>query len=89
VHDLVSHPFFKYYKVDLYRECPFWKDDSGMCMNRACAVQEADDAEIPEKWRARALSEVHLPDAQEAEGMAGCYFRNDDFCATDDDASPG
>ncbi|CAK9781862.1 endoplasmic oxidoreductin [Cutaneotrichosporon oleaginosum] len=89
VHDLVSHPFFKYYKIDLYRECPFWKDDSGMCMNRACAVQEADEADIPEKWRARALSEVHLPDAQEAEGMSGCYFRNDDFCATDDDASPG
>lgn len=42
LHHLVERPFFKYYKVDLFRECPFWQDN-GFCMNRACAVEEAQE----------------------------------------------
>jgi hypothetical protein len=71
---LVTYPFFKHYKVDLFRECPFWYEN-GFCMNRACGVEAADEvssvfsryglcilyqSEIPEKWRAQALSEVRV-----------------------------
>jgi hypothetical protein len=56
---LVQYPFFRHYKVDLYRECPFWYEN-GFCMNRACGVEAADESEIPEKWRAQALSEVKM-----------------------------
>lgn len=52
VHDLVSTPFFKYYKVNLFRQCPFWSDNGGLCMNRACAVQEVNEVCIVHaSWR--------------------------------------
>jgi ERO1-like protein alpha len=42
--------FFKIFKVNLYSECPFWKD--GMhCTRRSCAVCECEENEIPEPWR--------------------------------------
>lgn len=78
-------PFFKYYKVDLYRECPFWQEN-GFCMNRACGIEDMDESAIPEKWRAKALSEVKTTDMQG--GVSGCYFRDDDFCFIEDDATP-
>lgn len=42
IHELVEHPFFRYYKVDLFRECPFWQEN-GFCMNRACSVEETEE----------------------------------------------
>ena len=48
--DLVHTPFFQYFKVDLYSECPFWPDD-GMCMLRDCGVCECEPDEVPDIWR--------------------------------------
>ncbi|RUP37945.1 hypothetical protein BC936DRAFT_138431, partial [Jimgerdemannia flammicorona] len=42
IQDLVKTKFFRYYKLNLYRECPFWHED-GLCMNRDCAVATVDD----------------------------------------------
>ena len=42
LHDVIKLPFFRYQKVDLFRECPFWQED-GSCMNRACAVEETEE----------------------------------------------
>lgn len=39
---LVESDFFRHYKVDLYRECPFWYEN-GFCMNRDCGVETADE----------------------------------------------
>lgn len=35
-------PYFKYYKVDLYRDCPFWVEN-GLCMSKDCTVQKTDE----------------------------------------------
>ncbi|KIR31652.1 endoplasmic oxidoreductin 1 [Cryptococcus deuterogattii MMRL2647] len=83
LHELVETPFFRHYKVDLYKECPFWYEN-GFCMNRNCGVEEMDENEIPEKWRARALSEVKV--SSEDEGVSSCYFKEQDFCYVEDDA---
>ena len=40
--DLVKTPFFKYYRADLYRECPFWEENQ-LCMNRQCGVTTVDE----------------------------------------------
>ena len=40
--DIVKQKYFRYYKVDLYKDCPFWVDN-GLCMNRDCTVQKADE----------------------------------------------
>ncbi|WVN86378.1 uncharacterized protein L203_101542 [Cryptococcus depauperatus CBS 7841] len=84
LHELVTTPFFKHYKVDLYKECPFWYEN-GFCMNRNCGVEELDENEIPEKWRVKALSEVRISPAEEA-GISSCYFKEQDFCHVEDDA---
>ncbi|KAG7389769.1 Endoplasmic Reticulum Oxidoreductin 1 (ERO1) [Phytophthora pseudosyringae] len=43
--------FFRYFKVDLGKECPYlpWQDD-GMCASIDCAVCECPSHEIPAPW---------------------------------------
>jgi len=81
--ELVETPFFRYFRVDLYRECPFWAEN-GFCMNRECGITTVDESEIPQRWRAEALSKVELPSQQQRNSMPGCYYRDSDFCFLDD-----
>lgn len=46
---LAPRTYFRYFKVALWRSCPFWPDD-GMCALRDCAVCECDPREIPTCW---------------------------------------
>ncbi|KDD75221.1 endoplasmic reticulum oxidoreductin 1 [Helicosporidium sp. ATCC 50920] len=47
--ELVSTAFFRYFKVDLACDCPFWPDD-GMCSLRHCSVCECAPGEVPALW---------------------------------------
>ncbi|KAG6976833.1 hypothetical protein JG688_00000968 [Phytophthora aleatoria] len=51
LHELSRLTFFRYFKVDLGKECPFlpWQDD-GMCASIDCAVCECPSHEIPAPW---------------------------------------
>lgn len=44
---LLIKDFFRFYKVNLRQECPFWADDS-KCAMRFCHVQSCEDKDIPE-----------------------------------------
>ncbi|EWC45142.1 hypothetical protein DRE_06030 [Drechslerella stenobrocha 248] len=58
--------FFTYYRLDLFgRECPFWSDDEGFCGNRACAVDIADEKDIPVSWRSSELGKLAGPKASQ------------------------
>ncbi|KDR75235.1 hypothetical protein GALMADRAFT_249218 [Galerina marginata CBS 339.88] len=81
--DLVNMPFFRYFQVDLYRECPFWPDD-GSCNNPGCAITSVDESDVPEKWRAKALSKVDPSSMDQRHSLPGCYYRDSDFCFLDD-----
>ncbi|XP_058069780.1 endoplasmic reticulum oxidoreductin-1-like [Magnolia sinica] len=48
--ELVTTPFFRYFKVKLWCDCPFWLDD-GMCRLRDCSVCECPESEFPEPFR--------------------------------------
>mmetsp|Transcript_3220 Transcript_3220/g.7042 ORF Transcript_3220/g.7042 Transcript_3220/m.7042 type:complete len:545 (+) Transcript_3220:351-1985(+) len=48
---LVQTAFFRYFKVNIYCDCPLWPDDS-MCALRACSVCECDANEVPAPWLA-------------------------------------
>ncbi|RWW65324.1 hypothetical protein BHE74_00027370 [Ensete ventricosum] len=48
--DLVTTPFFRYFKVKLWCDCPFWPDD-GMCRLRDCSVCECPESEFPEPFK--------------------------------------
>lgn len=52
--DLVKTPFYRYFKVKLWCDCPFWPDD-GMCRLRDCSVCECPESEFPEPFK-KALS---------------------------------
>ncbi|XP_047334202.1 endoplasmic reticulum oxidoreductin-1-like [Impatiens glandulifera] len=48
--ELVQTPFFRYFKVKLWCDCPFWPDD-GMCRLRDCSVCECPENEFPEPFK--------------------------------------
>lgn len=43
---LLVKDFFRYYKVNLMKECPFWVDDS-KCAMRFCHVEHCEEKDIP------------------------------------------
>lgn len=47
--ELAQRTFFRYFKVDLNKPCPFWHEDM-MCSIRDCAVLECEAAEVPPMW---------------------------------------
>ena len=44
--ELVQRTFFRYFKVNLNKQCPFWHEEM-MCSIRDCAVVECEAAEVP------------------------------------------
>lgn len=53
---LVRTDFFKYFKLDLYKQCTFWNDNNGFCVNRACAVDVVEDWDsLPAYWQPEVL----------------------------------
>ncbi|KAF8520439.1 endoplasmic oxidoreductin [Hysterangium stoloniferum] len=86
--ELVRAPFFKYFRTDLYRECPFWQEN-GFCMNRECGITTVDESEIPVSWRAAELSKVEIPTPEQISELPGCYYADSDFCFHDDTSSDG
>ncbi|CDO77316.1 hypothetical protein BN946_scf184775.g6 [Trametes cinnabarina] len=83
LHALVETPFFKYFRVDLYRDCPYWQEN-GFCMNRECGITTVDESEIPERWRAAELSKIERPPGDQRTELPGCYYRDSDYCFLDD-----
>lgn len=83
LHELVQTPFFRYYKVDLYKECPFW-DDVDKCASRDCVIQAVDESKIPEKWRTSTLGQVEQAAESITKALPGCYYRDSDYCYQDD-----
>ncbi|KAG5648616.1 hypothetical protein DXG03_003227 [Asterophora parasitica] len=81
--ELVNMPFFKYFQVDLYRECPFW-NEYGSCTNPGCSITTVDESDVPEKWRSSTLSKVELSSIDKRHELPGCYYRDSDFCFLDD-----
>lgn len=47
VTSLVADPYFRFYRVNLNRQCPFWPDDS-RCNLKDCHVQYCTEGEIPD-----------------------------------------
>ena len=70
--DLVLQEYFRYWRVDLFRECPFWQDSDAFCGNQACAVQELSEENIPEHWRTQALSELSKVNASAVDQVSIC-----------------
>ncbi|EGG13319.1 hypothetical protein DFA_11080 [Cavenderia fasciculata] len=51
LNQVVKTRFFKYFRVNLFAECPFWVVTTLCGMDGGCGVCECDDNEIPLPWR--------------------------------------
>lgn len=43
---LLVKDYFRFYKINLYKQCPYWDDDS-KCSMRFCSVSTCDDKDVP------------------------------------------
>ncbi|GAM22697.1 hypothetical protein SAMD00019534_058720 [Acytostelium subglobosum LB1] len=50
LNEIVKTRFFRYFRVNLFAECPFWVVTQ-LCGLEGCGVCECDDNEIPLPWR--------------------------------------
>jgi len=50
LNQLVKTRYFKYFRVNLFSECPFWVVTQ-LCGSEGCGVCECDENEIPLPWR--------------------------------------
>lgn len=83
--NLVHTDFFKYFRLHLYKECPFWDQNNGFCVNRACAVDVVEDWDsLPEYWQPEVLGglEENETISDEESVKEDCKFL-DDLCAND------
>lgn len=86
----VRLPIFRYHKVDLHRQCPFWSED-GLCANRACAVDELDQTQIPQFWKSTDLGDLQTTSPREIpiDLNNKCVVKEQDYCVLDgDDGMP-
>jgi len=90
VQELVKTLYFRYWRVNLWRECQFWKD--GMfCTNQNCAVEAAEDNEVPEDYKSAKLGRVDMTGSSGdfSSVFGSCDYTNKDFCVLDNEASSG
>ncbi|XP_076175933.1 endoplasmic reticulum oxidoreductin-1-like protein [Ptiloglossa arizonensis] len=59
IQSLLVRDYFRFYKVNLKQECPFWTDDS-KCAIRYCHVQPCQDEDIPDGLKGDTLQNIHF-----------------------------
>ncbi|OUM68073.1 hypothetical protein PIROE2DRAFT_19925, partial [Piromyces sp. E2] len=88
LNELVQTTFFRYYKVDLWRECPFWPDAGLLCTSERCSVPSVDKDKIPEEWNLETLSKVDKNSVFSDLSMVNnCDYNSKDFCIFDEESS--
>lgn len=53
---ILAKSYFRYFKVNMHRDCPFWTDD-GRCILRDCAVEECPENDLPVGLKGKISSE--------------------------------
>ncbi|GAA5854771.1 hypothetical protein JCM5353_006492 [Sporobolomyces roseus] len=84
LHRLVSTDYFRYHKVDLYKECPFWQEQ-GSCMNRACGVETTQEDHLPEAWRSYTLGKLNQTNSRNASPVGCQEIKDSEFCVLEDE----
>lgn len=62
---LITSTFFRYFKVNYLKECPFWVENAlcGIDGPGECGLNEADENEIPQAWDVKPTNEgtIRMP----------------------------
>ena len=54
---LLKFSYFRYFKMNMHKECPFWADD-GRCALKDCAVEECRENDVPFGLKGKIPSEA-------------------------------
>jgi len=85
--ELVETTFFRYYKVDLWKECPFWPDAGLLCTSERCAVPSVEEEKIPEEWNVENLSKIEKSSIfGESSMFNNCDYVSNEFCIFDEES---
>ncbi|KAK9764490.1 endoplasmic oxidoreductin-1 [Basidiobolus ranarum] len=76
---LIRTPFFSHYKLNLYKQCPFW-DVGGLCVQRDCAVEILDENQVPEELRNKLGAIDFTPATFGFQPIKKCEYSDKDFC---------
>uniref|UniRef100_A0A8B9ZKI1 ERO1-like protein alpha n=1 Tax=Anas platyrhynchos TaxID=8839 RepID=A0A8B9ZKI1_ANAPL len=101
LNELLESDYFRYYKVNLKKPCPFWNDNSH-CGIRDCAVKPCPTDEVPNGIRSASYkyseeASNHAEECEEANRLGavdeslsghGHDDSSDSFCEADDIHSP-
>ncbi|TRY83864.1 hypothetical protein DNTS_030094 [Danionella cerebrum] len=93
IRKLMERDFFRYYKVNLKRPCPFWPDDSH-CSIRDCHYSLAANgvSDMRECEQAHELGAINSTLSNQSKEAFADWAHHDDaqdhFCGLDDETSP-
>ncbi|KAJ3342128.1 hypothetical protein HDU93_003344 [Gonapodya sp. JEL0774] len=89
IQSLVETFFFRFFRVNLWKDCEFWQD--GMfCSNRQCAVEETVEADLPDSLKSGNLGGVDLSMSSKHVGFgrfSDCKIPEKDWCILDNENS--
>ncbi|KAI8987632.1 endoplasmic reticulum Oxidoreductin 1-domain-containing protein [Mycotypha africana] len=84
IQELVHSKFFRYYRANLWKECPFWNEEA-LCTNRDCSVATTDENMLPADWRKAASAVQVSPQGSLFQPFQHkCTYKDQDFCLVDD-----
>ncbi|KAH3666905.1 hypothetical protein OGAPHI_003355 [Ogataea philodendri] len=86
---LINENFFKIFRLNLYKECPFWSNSQGFCMHKSCAVDTIDDwKNLPDIWQPETLGRIeglmHDPPTTNGSCIATGIKSTKDYCEIDE-----
>ncbi|PWA02805.1 hypothetical protein BB558_001040 [Smittium angustum] len=86
---LVKTDFFRKIKVDLRKECVFWKNED-FCYQKGCMVEELEQSSIPQKWYSKKSEISYLnPMFQQPSRTKKQEFSFRDFSIVNDESEDG
>ena len=65
INSLLQKPYFKFFRYNANKKCPFWDMTSGKCANPTCGVQPCTPDEIPPGLKGEVPSHKYTEQAQE------------------------
>ncbi|KAL0109532.1 hypothetical protein PUN28_014534 [Cardiocondyla obscurior] len=75
IQSLLVRDYFRFYKVNLKQDCPFWADDS-KCAIRYCHVLPCQDDDIPEGLKGDLQRDVHVNESPVDKYRANAQFND-------------
>lgn len=82
IKSLLNSNYFRFYKVNLHNECPFWKDVDFQCAMKFCHVKACDEKDLPFGLKGEEREESNLQKYIRESQQMGCgedYNKDLDF----------